>query len=264
MKVSYISDLHMDFWVPFVSNQLKLRKRTEDFIEELIKTDEGERDVILLGGDFSHFNTQSLWMLNIFSKHYNQVMFCLGNHDFYLISKNQSEKYGNSSYNRATELIEESTKLASNIIPLIDDTLFTYKGVNFGGSTMWYPLETYDQQVFYHNISNDSKLTKGINIQKEHEKSIVNYKSMIDKDMDVMLSHVPLCHMRSHEMYGSTHCYFTPVDMLPNYVVMGHSHERAIYKKADSLLHINCGGYPRDGLGDMRIESFIIEGDDAE
>lgn len=259
MKVSFISDLHMDFWIPWVSNQLKWQKRTEDFIEELIKTDEGEKDVILLGGDFSHFNAQTLWALSIFSQHYNQVLFTLGNHDFYLISKSQSDKYGNNSYNRVNELIEKSTELASNITPLTDDTIFTYKGVKFGGNIMWYPLETYDQQVFYHNISNDSKLIKGVGIRKEHEKSILNYESMMDKGMDVMLSHVPLCYMKSHEQYGSTHCYLTPVDRLPKHVVMAHSHERAIYEKAGTLLYANAIGYPHDGLGEVKIESFIIE-----
>lgn len=257
MKISYISDLHLDFWCQFNTNQLKWESLTKEFIRRLIETDQGQRDVVCINGDISHFNIQSLWALNIFSQQYSKVFVCLGNHDLYLVSKNQTGKYKNNSWNRVLELQEFISQL-SNVHLLLDDEVVKYNGVKFGGNTMWYPVSTIEQQVFFNNISNDSRLIKGVDINLEHEKSIANYNSMMQQGIDVMISHVPLCHLKSHEKYGSSSCYYTPVDELPPFVIQGHSHERAIYKKAGSLLYMNCLGYPHDGLGEVEIRSFEI------
>lgn len=257
MKISHISDLHLDFWCQFNHNQLKWESRTKEFIRKLVESDKGQRDVVCINGDISHFNVQSLWALSIFSQYYNKVFICMGNHDLYLVSKNQENKYKGHSWNRVLELQELISRLP-NVHLLLEDEVVKYSGVKFGGNTMWYPITTIEQQVFFNNISNDSRLIKGVDIGSEHEKSIANYKSMMQQGMDVMISHMPLCHLKSHEKYGSTSCYYTPVDELPPYVIQGHSHERAIYKKANTLLHMNCGGYPHDRLGEMEIRSFEI------
>lgn len=259
MKISYISDPHLDFWVPFTPSQEKWEKQTRELISKLIETDKGEKEVLCLAGDYSHYNQQTLWMLETFSEHYEQVFFTFGNHDFYLVSKNQQNKYRNNSLNRIDEINNAVLSKLENVIPLYSGRVFFYKGVNFGGDTMWYPLKTVEQKMFFNNVSNDSRLIKGVNMELEHVNSIGNYQHMIDRGMDVMVSHVPLCHLKSHEKYGSTSCYYTPVDQLPPYVIQGHSHERAVYKKAGSLLYMNCGGYPQDGLGEMGIRSFEIK-----
>ena len=257
MKISYLSDIHADFWVPFTFNQIKWEKRTKEFIEKLIETDEGERDILCLSGDYSHFNVQTMWILETFSQHYKQVFFTYGNHCMYLVSKSQEDKYNGHSQNRIDELYSKSIEL-KNVHPLFTDETFIYQGVTFGGNPMWYPISTTEQKMFFNNISNDSRLIKGVDIHLEHKKSIANYSSMMNRGIDVMISHVPLCHLRSHEKYASTACYFTQVDVLPKHVVMGHSHERAIYKKAGSSLYMNCLGYPHDSLGKPDIRNFTI------
>lgn len=261
MKISYISDLHLDFWIPFIPSQDKWESRTKDFIRKLIETDKGEREVLCLGGDYSHFNNQTKWMLQEFSKVYERVFLIFGNHDFYLISKNQENKYKNHSFNRIKEIDDFAIWSLHNVVPLIEGRVIEYKGIRFGGDTMWYPLKTTEQKVFFNNISNDSKLIKGFNIELEHLNSISNYETMMyDRGgIDIMLSHVPLCYIKSHSHYNSTSCYYTPVPEIPKYVIQAHSHEREIYTKDESLLYMNCMGYPEDDLGVPTILSFNID-----
>lgn len=259
MKVSYISDLHLDFHVPFKPSQERWEQQTKDFIVNLIETtDPDDRDILCLGGDYSHYNRQTFWMLDTFSKYYNRVFTVLGNHDFYLVSNTQVGKYNHHSQNRVNELIAYASSIP-NVHPLFSDKTLNYKGVTFGGNSMWYPVETFEQKTFFYNSSNDSRLIHGTNVQLEHEDSIQNYSNMMRKCMDVMISHVPIIPINSHQIYGGDSCYYTPVDELPPYVIQGHSHERAIYEKAGSKIFMNCGGYPHDKLGDFEIKHFYVE-----
>lgn len=111
MKVSYVSDLHLDFWVRFDSNILKWEKRTCEFITQLVNTDIGKREVLCIAGDLSHYNQQSLWALEVFATNYEHVFVQVGNHDYYLISGSQERKYSNNSLNRVKELHEEIIKI---------------------------------------------------------------------------------------------------------------------------------------------------------
>lgn len=269
MKISYISDLHLDFWIEWTPNQTKWEQRTREFIQKLIETDTGEREVFCLGGDYSHFNSQTLWMMSEFSKAYELVLYVEGNHDHYLVSKNQSNKYkgkydhirkSQASLARVYELEEEALKRFDNVIPLKEGRAWSRNGIKFGGDTMWYPVDTTEQQVFYDDISNDSRLIYGRNPQFDNHVSLSDYDAMVNNHkIDVMISHVPLIPIKSHADYRSTACYYTPVGFLPNYVIQGHSHERAIYEKADSKIFMNCLGYPTDNLGAPSISSFEIK-----
>lgn len=257
MKISYISDLHLDFWCQFNTNQIKWKQRTEEFILKLIETDEGERDILVIAGDVSHFNTQSLWALSTFSQYYNQVFLTFGNHDMYLISKNQEDKYNGHSQHRINELYMKSIELR-NVHPLFTDATFTYKGVTFGGNPMWYPLETIEQQMFFNNVSNDSKYIKGFNIKEQHHQSMKDYESLLTKNVDVMISHIPVINIDSHFRYNSTACYLTPVkDIQVSHWIMAHSHEQKVYEKPYCTFYMNAVGYPSESL-DLSIKSFII------
>lgn len=258
MKISYLSDIHADHHVPFNPNQLKWEKRTKEFIIKLIETDEGEHDVLCLGGDYSHYNVQTMWCLEVFSQYYNQVMLQIGNHDLYLISKNQVDKYNGHSQHRINELYMKSVELR-NVHPLFTDKTFTYKGITFGGNPLWYPLETIEQQMFFSNVSNDSKYIKGFNVKEQHHQSIRDYESLLTKNVDVMISHVPVINIDSHFRYNSTSCYLTPVkDINVKHWIMAHSHEQKVYEKPYCTFYMNALGYPDEKGLDLSIKSFII------
>lgn len=257
MKISYISDLHLDFHAKFTKNQIKWQQRTEEFIDKLITSDNGERDVLIIAGDLSHFNRQSMWAVELFSQHYSQVVVCYGNHDLYLVSKSQSSKYLNNSRNRLNEL--HAMLLAiPNVYPLFTDKTFTYKGVVFGGNPLWYPLETVEQKMFFNNISNDSQLIKGFNIEDAYHTNQKQYELLLTKKVDIMVSHFPVINIDSHFRYNSTACYLSTIKKINvKHWVFGHSHEQEVYEKPYCTFYMNAIGYPDEHL-DMRIRNFHI------
>lgn len=259
INISYVSDLHLDFHIPFTKNQIKFEQRTREFIQKLIQSDTSDKEVLVLAGDISHLNTQSYWCIDEFSKHYKQVLLCYGNHDFYLVSKSQERKYKNNSLNRINELTEMLKPLDNVHVLTDDDYVFKYNNIKFGGLTMWYPLETPEQQMFFYNISNDSKYIKGFNILCAYDEDQTIYKKILKEDVDVMISHAPVINTDSHFKYNSTACYLTSVkDINADYWISGHVHEQRVYNKPYCKFYMNAIGYPKEKLG-LKIRHFTVE-----
>ena len=262
MKVSYVSDIHGDFHSPFHKSQEKWEKHTKEFINKLIETDEGDKEVLIIAGDISHFNRQTIWILESFAEHYNKIFMIYGNHCMYLVSKNQESKYKNNSMNRIIELknmIESSPSLTNVFFFTGQEAPQIYKGVRFYGNPLWYPLETIHQKMFFSNISNDSNLIKGVNIQELHEQNINHYNYWIEQTgWDVVFSHFPVINIDSHEKYNSTACYLTRVkDMTGQAHIFGHSHEQKVYEKPYGTFYMNAIGYPEEQL-EMKIRHFEV------
>lgn len=259
VDVSYISDIHADFYAPFTKNQIKFEQRTREFIQRLIQTDTSNKEVLIIAGDVSHLNTQSYWCIDEFSKHYKQVLLCYGNHDFYLVSKNQERKYKGNSLNRVNELTEMLKPLDNVHVFNNDSYVYEHNNIKFGGLTMWYPLETPEQQMFFYNISNDSKYIKGFNILYAHDEDQSTYKKILKENVDVMISHVPVINVDSHFKYNSTACYLTPLkDIQVKHWVFGHSHEQRVYNKPYCKFYMNAIGYPEEKMG-LKIRHFTLE-----
>ena len=253
VTVDYISDLHLDFWIPFNPSQEKWESRTKGYIEKLILGSKAG-EILCLAGDISHFNQQSYWALETFSKYYDLVYMVFGNHDYYLVSRNQSSKYKGNSMNRITELKEKCGHLDN----IVFDGVIEYKDKTFCGITMWYPLTTLEQNNFFHSVSNDSVLIQGSNVSMLHCNDIKEYYNL--PDIDVLITHVPIIHIDSHQKYKSTACYYTPVDELKaEYVIMGHSHERKIYSKPYGKFYMNAIGYPGEFKELPTIKNFEVK-----
>lgn len=257
MKVSYLSDLHLDFHVPFHKSQLKWQSRTEEFIHRLIVTDEGNKEVLVIAGDLSHFNRQSIWALETLARVYQQVFFTYGNHDLYLVSKNQENKYKGVSMNRTRELHELASQI-ENVTPLFEGEIVDYKGVIFSGLPLWYPVETPEQKVFFANVSNDSRLIKRFKPNTLHSFHQSKYMQTLEQAVDVMITHFPVINIDTHFKYNSTACYLTPVlDIQAKHWVFGHSHEQKVYEKPYCNFYMNAIGYPEEKL-DISIQSFEV------
>lgn len=242
MKISYLSDMHLDFHVPFHKNQRKWRERTITFVQQLIETDDVERKVLVIAGDISHFNNQSFWILEEFAKSYELVFFTLGNHDFYLVSKNQSTKYKQRSLNRVNELLTMVEALENVKVLIGFEKHHITTNITIAGDTFWYPVETMDQIAFFHNISNDSQLIENIDISLEHTYSMTNYNKL--DSATIIATHIPPITINSHHLYNSTTCYLTPVSELKtHHWVFGHCHEQNVYVKPCGNFYINALGY---------------------
>lgn len=150
MKFDYINDVHLDFWVPFDTNQLKFEKKTKEFANQMLPKQPAK--ILLIGGDLGHYNRQNYWFLEELSKVYTNILLVLGNHDFYMITKNQEKKYQSNSFHRVQEM-KEMVKSLPQVKYLEGDTI-ELDGVTIGGTGMWYEF-SYGQKYLgksYENI----------------------------------------------------------------------------------------------------------------
>ena len=85
----------------------------------------------MIAGDISHYNKLSILFLKKVSNFYELVLFCLGNHDYYLISNNQLKTY-KTSLNRVLEMRKQ---IAENVHFVDGETVFEHNGIKFGGNT---------------------------------------------------------------------------------------------------------------------------------
>lgn len=250
MKISYISDLHLDFYVGL---KKKLEQKTVDFLTTLLPEEKGE--VLVIAGDISHYNKQSFLALQFFSTIFEQVIFVLGNHDYYLISGNQQKKYHRKSREREVELYNMISQLP-NVKLLTHFERFQYKDVSFAGATNWYALANFKEQQFFKVSSNDSVLIKAMDIQAINRLEMSAYQNL--QEVDVLITHVPPITIDTHRYRNSTACYLNELpDINARVCIFGHCHEQKMYEKAGIRFYINALGYPDEKL-ERKIQSFEL------
>ena len=255
MNIDCIADWRLDFYIPHDSNHSKWENKTHLFLDSLLPQNLGE--VLVIAGDISHYNIQSKWCLEHFSKHYEHVFFVLGNHDYYLISDGQSKKYKHKSKEREFELMGMLFSI-TNITMLYDFEVYTYKDKTFAGSTSWYPLTEFKDVNFFNTVSNDSRLIKGIDIGNENYHEGLAYENM--EDVDVLVTHVPSILINNHHKYGSSSCYLNELNNIKaKYNIFGHCHEQSEYDKVGHKFYINALGYPNEWANHMDIMDYSKE-----
>lgn len=256
MKIDYISDLHLDFHKYNVNNLRKWEKETKDFVKSLIKEDKG--DVLVIAGDISHYNIQSKWAIEQFSKEYEFVIFVLGNHDYYLVSNTQKKKYGNS-LNRVLEL-KELVKDISNVKLLDRFEIFNYKGTTFCGSTNWYSLIEEEEYKFFKKESNDSKLISGFDIKRRSAFENFSRELLGDLEIDVLITHVPCQIINTHLEFGNTYCYYNEINNIKaKHIIFGHCHEQEKYNYVNSTVYMNALGYDNEWVFNMDVMDYSLE-----
>lgn len=247
MKVDYVSDLHFNHWMYWSQNHIKWEKNTRELVNRLLRNKTGE--ILVLAGDFSEWNCQTVWILDECSKYYERVYFTYGNHDLYLISKSQKKKY-DDSMGRLYELVDK-VKYLENVVPLIK-TVDEYKGKVIAGDVMWYLPKTIADWDFFMNCSNDSNYisTKGYSVKdtvrKMWKESMDWYDTLEDIKIDLFVSHVPPVH-NPESNYGQNSVYMVEVPFLAaeNWIC-GHDHSQSVFEKAGTKFYMNCIGYPSE------------------
>lgn len=270
MIIDYASDLHFNHWMLWTTNQMKWENRTRELTRRLIKN--GNDEVLILAGDFSEWNIQTLWILEECSKHYEKVYWTFGNHDLYIISKSQKKKYSDS-IGRLNELIDITSHI-ENVVPLIKNTDI-YKGKVFAGDAMWYLPKTQEDWSFYRGSSNDSRYINinGCTIddvpRRLYKDSMDWYDTLENEKIDVFVSHVPPVHPPISN-YPPNGCYMTTVPFInAKHWICGHDHMKGEFEKSEVKFHMNAIGYadhykgyeknsiPDDSI-DFGVRSFEI------
>lgn len=246
LRIVHGSDIHINHWLPFVTNQKKWEERTRTFIRALCLATPG--DVLILAGDFSEINAQTVWVLDEASKYYDRVYWTYGNHDLYLLTKTDKKKY-KDSFGRLHALIEK-TRYLKNVIPLIC-RVDTYQGRTFAGDALFY-LPSQGDISFFNDVSSDSlyislKETQYAYdaVKKLHNESLDWYNNL--EEVDVLITHVPPLHFKS-SIYPANSCYYTDVpELKAAHWVCGHTHIQFDSVLYGTHFHVNCIGYPLRG-----------------
>lgn len=254
MKIDYFSDIHINHWVKKYEAAL-WEKKTKTFLRSLKGLGCGE--IVIFAGDFSEYNEQTIWILEVLSELYAQVFFVFGNHDYYLAT-NQFE----NSFDRIKD-IELQIKGLSNVVCLKNKAVH-YNGYTFAGSTLWYELKTPYDWNYYNVNSMDSKYIVGKqSVYKDHVQDILHvtdenwYKSMENTQIDVMVSHIPPLNP-PFAVYDPNVLFYTEVDyLLAKHWVFGHQHLEGTFEQAGTNFYVNDIGYPQENLT-LEIKQFEI------
>ena len=285
MKIAFISDIHMDFYIhPKNNGGHKLKRSVKNFIEEELYPKEA--DILLIGGDNSHYNIQTKELLTQLSelKLFKHIFITFGNHDLYLISSNQESNY-KVSWNKIEELKQICNEFED--VTFLDGNIVEIDGVKIGGCGMWYDF-SYGTKFFGKNkddmlqlwkdVMNDANYIKGNDkIPQLSSIQMYSYKTKqynfdplkffnnekeklvkIISEVDVMLSHFgPVVPPNLEPQYAvpSTGFYYFDGEHLlmnektPKMWVFGHTHTRYDFKVNNTWLMCNPLGYASERTG---------------
>lgn len=156
LKIDYISDLHLDFYIKSKNpDDKKAKLGIIEFIGFILNRALPPGDVLIIAGDLGHYNSQIRLLLIELKKIYKHVIVTFGNHDLYMISNNIMKKYKGKSENRLIELEEICRELD---VHYLNGQVIEIDGVRIGGTGSWYDLKTSEDLVLWNKIMNDSNL----------------------------------------------------------------------------------------------------------
>lgn len=293
--VAFISDIHTDFHVPPNLSGYKLAKRIQNFIDEKLVLKEA--DILIFAGDNSHYPLQNKILLEqiVARKIYKKIFITYGNHDLYLISKNQKVNYVTS-----WEKLAQSKEMYSEIdtVEFLDGNIVEVDGVNVGGCSMWYDF-SYAYKNFNYNKGQMIKLWK--DVMNDADK-IVGYDDLgytggggwgmysterfrtftfdplkffeeqkekmlnIIENCDIFVSHIgPMVppNLKINYHTPETGFYFFDGeqylmrDKAPKLWCFGHTHDQFFWKHNKTILACNPLGYKHENLtAEIRVVDF--------
>lgn len=224
-RIDILSDLHLDAYFPHTPKVKK--EAVKDIFDPIFlvnRTSVG--DVLIIAGDIGHYNEQNIEILRIFRQEYYQNIVCvLGNHDYYLNSKDEQEKYQKSSFARVEEIV---------YFPISDNPRSNneYWKMNMPDHKMMFGIKKYNQLY----------------------KLSLPLLEAVYKDCDVMITHVNPSFLHQHlspswqnnrsSMFYSFdgHRFLEGGSM--KYWLFGHTHNRLEYEHYGVTCICNPLGYP--------------------
>ncbi len=261
--------LHLDFYIK--PNKNKIQGNLESLLNKYLDKSE-HVPVLIVAGDITHYNHQ-IELLKIIAKRWNyKKIFCvLGNHDFYLVSKAQKQKYKNSSLNR--EKAWYDYKDPDDIVHILNGDIVEYQGVKFGGcasfydGSMGYGIPMYAESTVqkWYRVMNDSRLILGMGDYRDIA-SVQNKKLNNIVDADVVITHVcPIADnigfqkQYKNQEYNAFYC-FNGQEFLKEtkaqYHVFGHSHGHHEFEVFGVKCIMNALGYPNEHTN---VKKTVIE-----
>ena len=267
LSIDILSDLHIDFYFSLFNKTIKEEKLKSIFDPIFLPNGKKEAsDVLVIAGDIGHYNSQNIQMLKIFKKLYYKYIVCvLGNHDYYLLNKEDRIIYDKDSFNRANEM-KELINSEENIFCL-DGDVVEIEGIKFGGAMGWYSNaylkayyprsadNTYSINNMWRNCSNDARFIKGIENYNDLYKIEYQKLQNIHDKCDIMISHINPSfqhqHINSAYTNQQSNSFFTfnghrLFSKNIKYWIFGHTHDAIEYDLYDIKCICNPMGYPNE------------------
>lgn len=267
LRVDYISDLHLGFYLPYDSDVHFRKEDIKSFVEKAIKP-QVNGEILLIAGDICEDVDCLVTFLKETSKYYKKVFVCFGNHEYYFVSKLQIYEYMTSEFKIAKmiELLQDE----ENIIVLdrneeIYHGLYIYNGFSIAGDTLWYLPKGAEGWDFYMNNSNDSRAmalsgNAMEDIMRLHMESVEWYDNL-PSQLDLIVTHVPPV-LNPSSRYGYNSCYLCDVNELKTKTwIYGHDHIIADFAKSGTRFLSNPWGY---NSKNFKIKTIDIVKDEKE
>ena len=242
MKIGYISDIHIDFYV-----KLNKERLLQKFVNSLHPQ---QYDILIIAGDIGHYNQQNIALLRYLKEFAPHIIVTIGNHELYLVSDRMKRKYHRNSLKKVQEF---KNLCKDNGIICLDMEAITIKGVTIGGGCIWYKVDE-KQREFWKNCISDAKY-----VYLPHQEF---YKERLEKfyqlpQCDIFVSHIPQTKV-SQYLPPSFDEQFLPFYEQENitllhekgihYSIYGHNHTQGAFLK-ENIHFLTCGiGYPYEKL----------------
>ncbi len=167
MKIAYINDIHLDFYIKCTNPQnKKLSNEISKFITDILRPPPA--NILIIAGDLGHVPLQDRELLLQLREVYNHILLVEGNHSRYLLSKTEQKKYQYNSQEKVNEMqywcnSQDNIHYLDGNTVVIDGISFAGLGMGWDGSyaTKHYKYSLGTQLEEYHNVMNDSNLIFG-------------------------------------------------------------------------------------------------------
>lgn len=244
VQIDVVADLHLDFH----TSTEKVKGFVENFVSEMQYK---SKEVIIVGGDISHYNEMSAEFLRQLAKIWKYVLVIPGNHDWYLQDKYYENRYA--------DLIK-SLENEDNIKFLMDKVeIFEYKGIKIAGTMMFYNVNELRDYAMWKSILSDSGFMTREFVISQNNKDVEYYNRVIN-DVDIFVSHIPIVNLDGH---ATTRNLFLNVDVNPKKGVLylsGHTHypKNSVDVKSDyDAINVSYG-YPNEVKDERNLVTTIF------
>lgn len=262
MKISYVSDLHADFYIPQLNREVKgYDISIKSYVEKILVPKPS--DILIVAGDLGHYNHQNIDVLNELKNHYGNIVITSGNHEMYLVSSNQMKKYQWNFKNRLQELKQLCYE---NDIVVLDGTTTEINNVIIGGCSLWYNIPDTESMRLWTDYYNDSRLiTEAYPFSMAYTSRKITtfnsnkyYKEEVEKmegigKCDIFVSHVLPIIQPYTSSYDPDYDIFYYSDtehvldkLGAKHCVYGHSHEARIFDHGGKTFYNSAIGYPSE------------------
>ena len=273
LKIDILSDTHFDnyFYGKYTNYDVI------NFYSQIIDFNNCG-DVLVIAGDIGHNNSQNIKILKLLKQYYKNIICVLGNHDYYLLGKENKSQFKNSF--ERVENMRDLINCESGMYCL-DGWIVEIDGIKFGGCDGWYndgyffrqyPTETFTRKstnVMWRNIMNDAEFIYGVEnfddiFQIERPKI-----EKVFKECDVMITHInPSAkneHININYQNNPSNVFFCfeGEKYLKNgnmkYWIFGHTHEELEYIEHNVHCICNPLGYFNESGNGKFINIRTIE-----